>query len=315
MSIRALKWAHGVLSSIDLPPTERLVLLCLAFHHNDKTNDCFPSMQTLGEECGVTSRRIQTAVDALVVWSMIQKKRGGTKAGNASNRYTLFGKPKRPEPTGKHLPIETGTKKPITTGTWLPVSNRKTCSDDRGYISESAVEEADCPAGGTEHLAGTACLAGTSGPNDVQEDAGQNVKSSLASNPDEKQSITRQRDRPARAGHLKADGTSRCTLVPDAPPVFAVELLGKMATAQPAPPQPNRAPGHRVIADRPGGCPTAYAFAVLRHLRVNGPASDGATASDMGISIGDAWRAQDQLRRIRAIEFDRIGQMVPAPRA
>jgi hypothetical protein len=32
----------------------------------------------------------------------------------------------------------------------------------------------------------------------------------------------------------------------------------------------------------------------------------------MGISYGDAWRAQDQLWRIRAIEFDHIGQMVPA---
>lgn len=78
---------------------------------------------------------------------------------------------------------------------------------------------------------------------------------------------------------------------------------------------PNRAPVHRVIADRPGGCPTAYAFAVLRHLRVNGPASDGAAASDMGISYGDAWRARDQLRRIGAIGFDHIGQMVPALRA
>ena len=73
---------------------------------------------------------------------------------------------------------------------------------------------------------------------------------------------------------------------------------------------PRHAQGQMAIADRPGGCPTAYAFAVLRHLRVNGPASDGAAASDMGISYGDAWRAQDQLWRIGAIEFDRIGQMV-----
>jgi hypothetical protein len=63
------------------------------------------------------------------------------------------------------------------------------------------------------------------------------------------------------------------------------------------------------------GCPTARALGVLHHLRVNGPATYGATASDMGISFGDAWRARDQLQRIRAIEFDCIGQMVPAPRA
>jgi hypothetical protein len=63
------------------------------------------------------------------------------------------------------------------------------------------------------------------------------------------------------------------------------------------------------------GCPTARAFGVLLHLLVNSPATYWAIASDMGISFGDAWRARDQLQRIRAIEFDRIGQMVPAPRA
>lgn len=78
---------------------------------------------------------------------------------------------------------------------------------------------------------------------------------------------------------------------------------------------PRRAQGHGAIADRWGGCPTMKAFAVLRHLRVNGPATYGAIASDMGISIGAAWRARDQLQRIRAIGFDPVGQMVPAPRA
>jgi hypothetical protein len=151
----------------------------------------------------------------------------------------------------------------------------------------------------------------------VQEEPSQKVRSPLANNPEENQSITRQRDRPARAGHLEADGTSRCSLVPDAQPVFrgAVELLGKGAAAQLSFPSPNRAQAHRALADRPGGCPTADAFSVLRHLRVNGPATYGATASDMGISIGAAWRAQAHLQRNMAIEFDRIGQMVPAASA
>ena len=125
MSIRATKWAHGVLPLIDLPPTERLTLICLSFYHTDKTGECFPSMQTLADDVGVTPRRIHTAVQNLIAWGLITKKRGGTAASNASNRYTLFGKPKRPR--------QTGTKKPVQTGTRFPVSNRNTVSDERGY--------------------------------------------------------------------------------------------------------------------------------------------------------------------------------------
>ncbi|MFN9089467.1 MAG: hypothetical protein ACK5W7_18325 [Gemmatimonadaceae bacterium] len=62
-------------------------------------------------------------------------------------------------------------------------------------------------------------------------------------------------------------------------------------------------------------CPTACAFAVLRHLRSSGPRTYGAAASDMRLSIGAAWRAQAQLQRIGAIGFDHLGQMVPSSRA
>lgn len=134
MSIRATKWAHGVLPLVDLPPTERMTLVCLAFYHTDKTGECFPAMQTLADDVGVTSRRIQQAVDKLVAWGLITKKRGGTAARNASNRYTLFGNPKRPKQTGTRFPVQTGTKKPVQTGTRFPVSNRNTVSDERGYL-------------------------------------------------------------------------------------------------------------------------------------------------------------------------------------
>lgn len=61
-------------------------------------------------------------------------------------------------------------------------------------------------------------------------------------------------------------------------------------------------------------CPTACALAVLRHLRLSGPRTYGAAASDMRLSIGAAWRAQAQLQRIGAIGFDHLGQMVPSRR-
>jgi hypothetical protein len=58
-------------------------------------------------------------------------------------------------------------------------------------------------------------------------------------------------------------------------------------------------------------CPTVAAFAVLRHLRGEGPATYGAIARDLRISIGAAWRADDALTKIRAITHDNIGRMVP----
>lgn len=140
MSVRAIKWAHSVLPVVDLPPTERLALLILAYHHNDKTGDCFPSMETIAGQSGVTPRRIQQAIANLVSWAIIKKKRGGTTEGNASNRYTLFGSPKRPKQTGKGVPVKTPLKPEqksrFETGKRVPVSNRKACSDDRGYSSE-----------------------------------------------------------------------------------------------------------------------------------------------------------------------------------
>lgn len=139
MSIRAIKWAHEMLPLVDLPPTDKLTLVCLAYHHNDKTGECFPSMATIGEACGVSPRRIQQSVAGLVDWGLIKKKRGGTKNGNASNRYTLFGKPKGPKQTGKRVPVSEAfkpeQKSTFETGNLVPVSNRKPCSDDRGVYT------------------------------------------------------------------------------------------------------------------------------------------------------------------------------------
>jgi len=140
MSIRAIKWAHSVLPLLDLPPTERMTLLVLAFHHNDKTGDCFPSIQTLRQKVGVGDRRQRKAVQALVDWRLIQKKRGASAEGNASNRYTLFGAPRRPKHTGTQgtvqSPAEPAQKSRFQTGTPGTASNRHTGDDDRGYHSK-----------------------------------------------------------------------------------------------------------------------------------------------------------------------------------
>lgn len=140
MSLRATKWAHSILPVLGVPPTERLVLMCLAFHHNESSGQCFPSMQLLADECGVSSRRIHSAVATLVEWGVITKKRGGTSAGNASNKYTLFGAPKWPRKTGNRVPVRKAIKpeqkSTFETGTCVHVSNRNTVSDERGNTYE-----------------------------------------------------------------------------------------------------------------------------------------------------------------------------------
>ena len=127
MSIRAMKWVAEVLPCIDLPPTERCVLWFLAYRHHDKTGECFPSIETIAAACGVSERRARTAIQNLKQWRLITVKRGATPSGNACNRYTLFGRPKRPR--------RTGTKNPVQSGKLMPFSNRHTVADDRGNTS------------------------------------------------------------------------------------------------------------------------------------------------------------------------------------
>ena len=140
MSVRAIKWAYSVLPLLDLPPTERCVLLVLAYRHHDRTGACFPGMKTIAEDCGVGERRARQAVRLLAAWGVIKVRRGGTTLGNASNRYTLFGKPKRPKESSKRLPVsksgKPAQKSRFQTGSRVPVSNRQTDADDRGYSSE-----------------------------------------------------------------------------------------------------------------------------------------------------------------------------------
>ncbi|MBK5926863.1 helix-turn-helix domain-containing protein [Rhodobaculum claviforme] len=151
MSVRAYKWVHSLLPILDLPPTERCVLLVLAFHHNDQTGECFPAMKTIAGHCGVGERRARQAVQLLAAWRIIKVRRGGTAAGNASNRYTLFGTPRRPKESGKRMPVS-GAGKPaqksrFQSGSGLPDSNRQTGADDRDWYSKGEEAQANGASG------------------------------------------------------------------------------------------------------------------------------------------------------------------------
>lgn len=63
MGIRLLR---RVLESSPSEGTDRLVLLVLAEHANDKTGECWPSVELIAREAAMSSRSAQRAIEALV---------------------------------------------------------------------------------------------------------------------------------------------------------------------------------------------------------------------------------------------------------
>jgi hypothetical protein len=148
MSIRAMNWAYRVMPQTRLQPIERAVLACLAYHHNEKTGECFPSMATIGEYVGVRERRVRDAIRDLEAWGLICTRRKGRPGAPAANRYALFGEPFEPRQTGTKKPVQTGPKMPVKTGTREPVSNRPPSAADKGIFTygrkEPGREEEAC---------------------------------------------------------------------------------------------------------------------------------------------------------------------------
>lgn len=93
MSIRALNWATKALDEFDLGSLERLALVILAYCHNEKTDACFPSYQTLARRMGCSRTSAIKAVKGLQRSGLIQvnARRDGNRQG--SNQYALFRSP------------------------------------------------------------------------------------------------------------------------------------------------------------------------------------------------------------------------------
>lgn len=106
MSIRAIKWAMDASKTADLTPVQRCALFVLAYHHNAKSGLCCPSMQTLGDECGISDRAAREAVRALEHVGFVKAKKRADEKGQASNQYVLFGS--RKNKSGRNLRSGTG---------------------------------------------------------------------------------------------------------------------------------------------------------------------------------------------------------------
>lgn len=94
MSLRAIKWVLGAGQRTRMSNVQRLVLLTLAFHHNDRTNQCNPAVDTLATETGLSARTVQFATRELAASGLITVATRTVHGVQTSNQYDLFGTPK-----------------------------------------------------------------------------------------------------------------------------------------------------------------------------------------------------------------------------
>ncbi|AUH33587.1 hypothetical protein CUV01_09475 [Paracoccus tegillarcae] len=112
--------------TVDISAVQRCALFVLAYHHNDKTGLCCPSMLTIGNKCGVSDRSARNAIRALEHVGLVTANERFCATGQAANQYSLFGEPKNK--SGRNL--RSGTGRNHTTGTENE-TGRKQRSDER----------------------------------------------------------------------------------------------------------------------------------------------------------------------------------------
>ncbi|WP_050525525.1 helix-turn-helix domain-containing protein [Pseudorhodobacter aquimaris] len=90
MSWSAIKWAMEASQHARLTTVQRVVLLTLAYHYNDRGGVCTPSNETLRAETGLSRRAVQVAVQALEANGLITVSTRTQHNIQTSNQYDLF---------------------------------------------------------------------------------------------------------------------------------------------------------------------------------------------------------------------------------
>lgn len=90
MSWRAIRWAMEAAQGKRLTSVQRLVLLTLAYHHNEKTGQCTPSVDTIAAAADLSDRSVERATKALAQAGMITVSPRTRHGIRTSNQYDLF---------------------------------------------------------------------------------------------------------------------------------------------------------------------------------------------------------------------------------
>lgn len=85
MSFSAIKWALKQ----PVSPIEKLVLVFVADHANEKTLQCFPSVGTIAAESGLSARSVIRSLNKLVELGLIERSDRFTNNRQTSNIYTV----------------------------------------------------------------------------------------------------------------------------------------------------------------------------------------------------------------------------------
>jgi len=86
MSVQAMTWAW----SLDLPPTEKFVLVTLADHASIDTATCWPGLNRIAGLTGFSASGVQKALRRLTDRGLIQKQgRWRANGGQTSNTYII----------------------------------------------------------------------------------------------------------------------------------------------------------------------------------------------------------------------------------
>lgn len=87
-----MKWAFDVSTQHGLNQTHRLVLLALSYHHHQKTDECYPDLETIASYAGLSTRRARSATHALESMGLIRIRNRFVGGHQRSNQYDLFRK-------------------------------------------------------------------------------------------------------------------------------------------------------------------------------------------------------------------------------
>lgn len=75
-----------------MKPFATLVYISLCRHANNETQECFPGMKLISEECGISEKTVERSVKELEKWQIVEVNRVRKESGAKQNIYTLLDK-------------------------------------------------------------------------------------------------------------------------------------------------------------------------------------------------------------------------------
>lgn len=86
MGRKALDWAW---EQTGLSTNKKLILICLADHHNDKTGQCNPKRERIASRVGISERSVSDITNKLQELGLLTKEERRHGARQAATQYHL----------------------------------------------------------------------------------------------------------------------------------------------------------------------------------------------------------------------------------